>query len=101
MQELKTLKKSLPKGESVDTKVFYYGEGCEKCGNSGYIGRTGIYEVLEITPAIRKAITEEKSADYIKSIAIKEGMNTMLQDGISKAGDGITTIEEVLRVMHE
>jgi len=99
--ELKTLKENLPKEVKVTTNVFYYGEGCDSCGDSGYRGRTGIYEVLEITSAIQQAITEQRTSDYIEEIARDEGMTTMAQDGFSKAQLGVTSIEEVLRVMHE
>ena len=87
--------------KDIKKKTFYYGEGCEKCGGSGYSGRTGIYEVLEVTPAIKKAISEQKSSDDIEEIARDEGMTTMAGDGLRKAEEGITSIEEALRVMHE
>jgi type II secretory ATPase GspE/PulE/Tfp pilus assembly ATPase PilB-like protein len=99
--ELDSLKESLPENVTVRAKKFFYGEGCEKCGGSGYRGRTGIYEVLEVTPAIRKAITEQRTSGEIEKVAIEQGMSTMAQDGLNKAENGITTIEEVLRVMHE
>jgi len=99
--ELKTLKENLPKDVKVTTRVFYYGEGCDKCGDSGYRGRTGIYEVLEVTSKIQQAITEQRTSDYIEGIARIEGMVTMAQDGFNKAQLGVTSIEEVLRVMHE
>ena len=57
--------------------------------------------MLEITPAIKRAITEQKSSDDIEDIARSEGMTTMVEDGLKKAEAGITSLEEVLRVMHE
>ncbi len=84
-----------------ETPVFYRGKGCDICGGSGYYGRIGIYEVLEVTDAIREAIMKRLNADEIEQIAIHEGMTTMLDDGMEKAKQGITSIEEVLRVMHE
>jgi len=99
--EIDSLKESLPDDVRITTKTFYYGEGCNKCGESGYRGRTGIYEVLEVTPTIRKAITEQRTSDEIEAIARSEGMTTMAQDGMIKAELGVTSIEEVLRVMHE
>jgi len=99
--EIDSLKSSLPEGAKIDKKTFYYGKGCEECNDSGYRGRIGIYEVLEVTPAIKKAITEQESSDEIENIARGEGMTTMAEDGILKAEEGITSIEEVLRVMHE
>jgi len=82
-------------------KTVFYGEGCPKCNNSGYLGRTGIYEVLVITESIRDLILAKANADKIKDKAIEEGMTTMLEDGFMKVLAGITTIEEVLRVTHE
>lgn len=84
-----------------EDQVFYAGEGCKTCGNSGYHGRAAIHEVLEITDAIREAVVARMGAVEIKNIAIKEGMTTMLADGFKKAVEGITTIEEILRVIHE
>lgn len=99
--ELEGLRKSLPEDVGIGEKKFYIGKGCSVCGNSGYKGRLGIYEVLEVTSAIRSAITGSKSAEELKAIAMKEGMTTMLQDGVKKAEAGLTSIDEVLRVMHE
>ncbi len=99
--EIDSLKESLPERVKLSTRKFFYGEGCSACGNSGYHGRIGIYEVLEVTPAVKRAITEQKSSDDLAEIARSEGMTTMVEDGIKKAEAGITSIEEVLRVMHE
>jgi type IV pilus assembly protein PilB len=76
----------------------YKGAGCEVCHMSGYSGRVGVFEVLEVTPAIKKLITEKEDADAILAQAVKEGMATMLDDGLGKVVKGVTTIEEVLRV---
>lgn len=94
-------------GEALASKLekeipaFYRGKGCEACGGSGYRGRVGMYEVLEVTDAIREAVMKRLNADEIRNIAIHEGMTTMLDDGVEKAKQGATSIEEVLRVMHE
>ena len=77
---------------------IYQGAGCEVCHFTGYAGRIGIFEVLEISNEIRKLITEKNDSDAIVKQAIKEGMTTMLDDGLSKVVKGQTTIEEVLRV---
>lgn len=103
--EIKSLEKSLSKsylkiGNLAD-KVFYEGKGCNTCGGSGYRGRIAVHEVLEITESVRKAIMTQATAATIKDIAVLEGMVPILQDGIEKAEQGITSIEEVLRVMHE
>jgi type IV pilus assembly protein PilB len=76
----------------------YEGQGCKSCRNTGYLGRVGLFEVLEITKNIRRLITEKADADVIARAAVEEGMATMLEDGLTKVRQGITTIEEVLRV---
>ena len=77
---------------------LYQGKGCKECINTGYRGRTGIYELLPVTEKIRKAILTHAEANLLKGIAVDEGMTTLLDDGIQKAIKGMTTIEEVLRV---
>jgi type II secretory ATPase GspE/PulE/Tfp pilus assembly ATPase PilB-like protein len=84
-----------------ENRSFYYGSKCEHCHNSGYKGRLVINEVLIIDEDIRNAILLKASAEEIKQIAIRNGMTTMLEDGITKAVQGLTSIEEVLRVMSE
>lgn len=79
----------------------YHGKGCKACVNTGYSGRTGIFEVLEMEDNIRKLIIKKASADEIEAQAIKNGMTTMLEDGIEKVLFGITTIEEIIRVTRE
>ncbi|MEK7564057.1 MAG: GspE/PulE family protein [Patescibacteria group bacterium] len=79
----------------------YKGKGCETCGNSGYKGRICINEVLVADTEIREAILRRASANEIKKIAIKNGMTTMFEDGFQKVKNGLTTVEEVLRVIHE
>ncbi|MBN2400968.1 MAG: type II secretion system ATPase GspE [Spirochaetes bacterium] len=74
------------------------GKGCDKCLNTGYLGRTGIYELLPIDNEIKKLVMTHSDASTIKEIAIRNGMITLLKDGIQKAIAGITTLEEVLRV---
>ena len=86
---------------NFDSFTFYRGEGCRRCNNSGYKGRIGIYEVLEIDSTLTNKINEGANADDIKKYAIEKGMITMLQDGLIKAKQGVTTIEEVLRATRE
>ncbi|HOE21460.1 MAG TPA: ATPase, T2SS/T4P/T4SS family, partial [Spirochaetota bacterium] len=86
------------KSSQIQGKKLYKGKGCEKCINTGYLGRYGIYELLPITNDIRKLIMEHADAVAIKEKAIANGMKTLLQDGIEKALQGLTTLEEVLRV---
>ncbi len=75
-----------------------HGKGCDKCLNTGYLGRTGIYELLPLDNDIRKMVMAHSDATLIKDTAVKNGMITLLKDGIQKAVSGITTLEEVLRV---
>ncbi len=86
---------------SLQSLLFYKGKGCNKCNNTGYKGRIGIYEVLEITQEIAQLIIRKASAKEIHDAAVKAGMITVSQDGFIKAKNGITTIEEVMRVTKE
>jgi type II secretory ATPase GspE/PulE/Tfp pilus assembly ATPase PilB-like protein len=87
----------IPTGENKEIRV-YKGQGCKNCRFTGYSGRVGIFEVLEVSKEIRKLITERKDSDMIVQQAIAEGMTTMLDDGLMKVSKGVTTIEEILRV---
>jgi type IV pilus assembly protein PilB len=78
--------------------TIYQGTGCKICHATGYSGRIGVFEVLEITKSIRDLITKRQDADVILQKAIEEGMTTMLDDGLEKVLKGLTTMEEVLRV---
>ncbi len=80
---------------------FFRGEGCEQCGGTGYRGRVGIYEVLPVSEKIGRLILERSPAVEIEKQAISEGMITMKQDGYMKVVEGLTSIEEVLRVAQE
>lgn len=81
--------------------ALFSGKGCDECAGSGYKGRVCINEVLVSSPKIREAILRRASSDEIRTIAISEGMTTMFADGLKKVSQGLTTIEEVLRVIHE
>lgn len=87
----------IPVGEQKEIRV-YKGEGCKNCRFTGYSGRVGIFEVLSVTKAIRQLITQHQDADVIMQQAVKDGMKTMLDDGLTKVSQGATTIEEILRV---
>lgn len=76
-------------------------EGCDECNHTGFKGRIGIYEVLDVSLTIQKLITANATSNDIQTEAIKEGMLTMQTDGLIKALRGITTVEEVLRVTRE
>ncbi len=78
--------------------MLYKGEGCDKCGGSGFYGRIGIYEVLKVTEKIARLVMERSDATTVENAAIDDGMIIMKQDGYLKVLDGITTLEEVIRV---
>ena len=78
-------------------KEFYTGVGCDVCGNSGYKGRQGLFELLNITDSIRELITDRAPTVVIKQKAIEQGMTTLREDGMKNVYKGITTIEEVLK----
>jgi general secretion pathway protein E len=80
--------------------VLYRAKGCEFCGQTGYFGRTMIVEVLAMTDAIRQLVLKHAEAREIQIAAREDGMQTMYEHGLCKALDGITTVEEVLRVVH-
>jgi type IV pilus assembly protein PilB len=76
---------------------FYYGKGCTRCNNSGYKGRGGLYELLEVTDEIRDMISAEASVDDIRNFARSQGMTTLREAGLKLIFDGVTTIDEVVR----
>ncbi len=80
---------------------MYRGNGCDYCGHSGYIGRVGIFEVLPVSETIASLIMEKSNASEIEKQAVSEGMITMKQDGYLKVIEGITTMDEILRVAQE
>ena len=75
--------------------------GCEKCSNTGYRGRIGIYELLMMNGKIRSLNLEQVDSNTVKDVAISNGMVTLRQDGMEKAQAGLTTMDEVLRVIPE
>lgn len=92
----------LPTQKNISRLLFFKGKGCKRCGESGYKGRLGIYEIIEITDEIKDLIISKASASQIrKFVQQKKLMSSMLEDGLVKAKAGVTTIEEVLRVMKE
>jgi type IV pilus assembly protein PilB len=90
-----------PKETSLDKILFFKGEGCPKCKQTGYKGRLGIYEIMQMNEEITKKIAEHATANEIKDAARKNGMTTMFEDGLIKAKMGLTTINEILRVTKE
>lgn len=84
-------------GTKKDIRV-YRGAGCKVCHSTGYSGRVGLFEVLEVSKKVKELIAEKADSDVIAAQAIKEGMTTMLDDGLQKVVKGVTTLEEVFRV---
>lgn len=82
-------------------QILFRGKGCKVCGGSGFSGQIGIYELLQASDAIRDLLTKEASVAQIRAQAIKEGMVTMFEDGMDKVERGVTTIEEIVRVVRE
>ncbi len=92
----------LPEGMKLEEgQMLYRSNGCEYCRNTGFRGRTGIFELVTMTDKLREAIISRIPEHQIANIAIQEGMNKLIEDGWRKVKSGITTIEEVLRVTAE
>lgn len=87
--------------EAQIPKTLYAGQGCNLCAHTGFQGQIGVFEILKISDPIRKLVADQVSARDIRVQAIKEGMVTMFEDGLDKVQKGITTIEEVFRVVQE
>ena len=83
--------------EDVRDKTFYYGKGCDNCNNTGYRGRSAVFEVMMMTDRIRELLQQRASTSAIWQIAREQGMRTMRESGLLKIYDGTTTIEEVVR----
>ncbi len=81
----------------IGDKSFYYGKGCQSCNGTGYRGRKGIYELLDITEPIRELINQRAPSVVIRQKAIELGMTTLRHDGLRSIFDGETTIEEILK----
>jgi hypothetical protein len=85
--------------EQASEHTFYRGSGCAKCGETGYKGRAGIYEMLVLSQKIKEAIATEASENQIKQIAVAEGMTTLPKAGVQVLLSGVTTVDEVHRAI--
>jgi general secretion pathway protein E len=83
------------------TPQLYKGAGCDKCVKTGYLGRTGIFEIMLVDNEIKELITQQRPSHIIKQTAIRKGMTTLREDGLRKALAGVTTLEEVYRVTQD
>ena len=80
-------------------KKIYEKTGCSQCNNTGYLGRVGIFSVLLVTPRIRKMMLDKSGTDAIENQARQDGMRTLLESAAEKVADGITSLEEMYRVV--
>jgi general secretion pathway protein E len=87
--------------EDARVMVIYEGRGCDQCRGTGYLGRIGIFEYLQIDDEIRELIGTKASSEKIRDVAITKGLITLREDGWKKVKTGITTMSEVLRVTLE
>jgi type IV pilus assembly protein PilB len=83
--------------EDIEGITFYRGAGCDTCNGSGYKGRQGLYEVMAMSPTLRRMVLQSASAAELQAQAIAEGMLTLRMDGFVKLRKGITTLEEVIK----
>jgi type IV pilus assembly protein PilB len=88
-------------GITTGDVTFYRGEGCPACKNSGYRGRSGVYELMDMNEAIRSLIVARAASSTIKAAAVQAGFRTLRQEGLLNAAAGVTSIEEVLRVSQD
>jgi len=79
--------------------LFFRASGCQSCSNTGYRGRIGLYEVMPMTEEIERLTVERASSETVKRVAIEQGMYTLRDDGLYKAASGLTSIEEIARVV--
>ncbi|RMD58845.1 type II/IV secretion system protein [Candidatus Parcubacteria bacterium] len=100
-EALKEIFQRRGKWEKLPSLILYKGMGCKVCSGTGFRGRTGIFEILQLKETIKEKIIQKASADEIMKIAKNEGMVTMLEDGVNKALNATTTLFEVLRVIRE
>lgn len=84
-------------GDEINDLKIMRGKGCPACNGKGYKGRVAVYEIMEITELVKKAITAQVPEDQLRKTAIKEGMITLRQDALQKVKEGVSTIEEVLK----
>ena len=93
--EIRSLRISVPQGKRVKVNE---GEGCVECRGTGYLGRTGIFEVLPVDEGIKELIVRGADSPEIKREAVNRGMRTLRQSALRKLAEGLTTFEEVVRV---
>jgi type IV pilus assembly protein PilB len=85
------------KPSDLGNKQFYTGQGCSTCNDTGYKGRQGLFELIDMTDPLRELISQRAATVVLRQKAIELGMQTLRQDGLRNIFDGVTTIEEVLK----
>jgi type II secretory ATPase GspE/PulE/Tfp pilus assembly ATPase PilB-like protein len=93
-----TISASLVRFFPEETLTLYRGKGCANCGFTGYKGRSGVYQFIEMSEELRNAALHNPTADIIAKIASEQGSKSLFEDGIEKVRLGITTLDEVMRV---
>ena len=83
--------------EQIGNKKFYYGKGCDHCNQTGYRGRKGIYELMDMNDSVRELINQRAPTVTLKQKAVQLGMATLRDDGLRSIYEGETTVEEVLK----
>jgi type IV pilus assembly protein PilB len=101
IKDNKVLKELFEKmnGNNLDVIRAYHGKGCKVCSNTGYVGRLGIFEVLEMSEKIRSLILRRVDSDTIMKVAKEEGMTPMIEDGVEKIFRGVITLQEIFRII--
>lgn len=100
-EQLDALVAGLSDGDALRKGEYVRGKGCDKCRGTGYRGRTAIYEIMPVTPALRGLIVRGATVKEVQAEAVRAGMATMRHDGLRKAANGLTTVEEVMQVTME
>jgi type IV pilus assembly protein PilB len=96
-EELRSLSYAGMKLDELKALPFQRGTGCETCNGSGYKGRAGLYEVMALSPELRRMVLRGASVAELRDQAVSEGMLTLRMDGVKKIEKGITTLEEVVK----
>jgi type IV pilus assembly protein PilB len=86
--------------DGPEKAVFYHGAGCNFCGQTGYQDRIGVYELLRITPEIKRLIVGWATQDELRALAQKQGMRTLRQEAIDLVAQDVTTVSEVIRCIY-
>jgi len=98
-EHLELIEAGFTESRIPDLGEFFRPSGCQSCSNTGYRGRIGLYEVMPMTEEIERLAVERASSETVKQVAVEQGMYTLRDDGLHKASEGLTSIEEIARVV--